>query len=178
MRRLSFAFMLSLTLIVVFSLAGGHVDAQAGQKGAAPKKWTPPRTADGHPDLQGTFDFATATPLERPASLAGKAVLTDIEAEAYEKQQVENRKRIDDAPLPPGQVGGYNEFWYEFGTKVVGDRRTALITDPADGRCPRFFLRHRSAPTSAVLACDDSLMVPRIETLRNAVYWGTTPDRP
>ena len=136
MRRLSFAFALSLTLIVAFPLATGHVDAQAGQKSALPKKWSPPRTTDGHPDLQGTFDFATATPLERPSSLAGKAVLTDAEAAAYEKQQAENRKRIDDAPLPPGQVGGYNEFWYEFGTKVVGDRRTSLITDPADGRLP------------------------------------------
>ena len=102
---------------------------------AAAKKWTPPRAPDGHPDLQGTFDFATATPLERPASLKDKEFLTAAEAAAYEKQQIENRKRIDDAP-PPGQVGGYNEFWYEFGTKVVGDRRTSLITDPADGRLP------------------------------------------
>jgi len=62
-------------------------------------------------------------------------VLTEAEAVAYEKQQTENRKRIDDAP-PPGQVGGYNEFWYEFGKKVVGDRRTSLITDPSDGRLP------------------------------------------
>ena len=26
-----------------------------------------PRTADGHPDLQGTYDIATITPLDRPA---------------------------------------------------------------------------------------------------------------
>jgi hypothetical protein len=134
MRR-SFAFASGLSLIVVVA-AGGYLHAQAAQKTAAAKKWTPPRTADGHPDLQGTFDFATATPLERPASLANKAVLTDEEAAAFEKQQAANRQRIDDAPLPAGQVGGYNQFWYEFGTKVVGDRRTSLITDPADGRLP------------------------------------------
>jgi hypothetical protein len=136
MRRLSFACALSLTLAVVLALAGISLQAQAAAKPATARKWTPPRTADGHPDLQGTFDFATATPLERPASLGNKAVLTDEEAVAFEKQQAENRRRIDDAPLPPGQVGGYNEFWYEFGTKVVGDRRTSLITDPADGRLP------------------------------------------
>jgi hypothetical protein len=125
--------------VVVAGLATSavHISARTTQSRAvSPKRTTTlPRTADGHPDLQGTFDFATVTPLERPASLAGKAVLTDAEAAAYEKQQLENRKRIDDAP-PAGQVGGYNEFWYEFGTKVVGDRRTSLITDPADGRLP------------------------------------------
>jgi hypothetical protein len=136
MRRLSFACALSLTLAVVLALAGISLHAQAAAKPATARKWTPPRTADGHPDLQGTFDFATATPLERPASLGNKAVLTDEEAVAFEKQQAANRRRIDDAPLPPGQVGGYNEFWYEFGTKVVGDRRTSLITEPADGRLP------------------------------------------
>ena len=119
----------------VAALSTHTTSAQAAKPAAAPKKWTPPRTADGHPDLQGTFDFATATPLERPAALAGKVVLTEAEAAAYEKQQIENRKRIDDAP-PPGQVGGYNEFWYEFGTRVVGDRRTSLITDPSNGRLP------------------------------------------
>ena len=117
------------------ALAAVNLDAQAGQRAPAAKKWTVPRTADGRPDLQGTFDFATATPLQRPASLAGKAVLTEEEAAAYEKQQIENRKRIDDAP-PAGQVGAYNEFWYETGTKVVGDRRTSLITDPPNGRLP------------------------------------------
>ena len=125
--------------VVVVGLATSavHISARTTQSRAVSPKRTAtlPRTADGHPDLQGTFDVATATPLERPASLAGKAVLTDAEAAAYEKQQLENRKRIDDAP-PAGQVGGYNEFWYEFGTKVVGDRRTSLITDPADGRLP------------------------------------------
>jgi len=33
----------------------------------APKPYTVPRMADGHPDLQGTYDLATVTPIERPA---------------------------------------------------------------------------------------------------------------
>ena len=119
----------------VAALSTHTMSAQAAKPFAAPKKWTPPRTADGHPDLQGTFDFATATPLERNVVWPAKSCSPRPEAAAYEKQQIENRKRIDDAP-PPGQVGGYNEFWYEFGTRVVGDRRTSLITDPADGRLP------------------------------------------
>jgi len=136
MRRFSLALGSGFAVILMVVLSGARPGAQAGPQGPTSKKWTPPRTADGHPDLQGTFDFATATPLERPANLADKAVLTGAEAAAFEKQQLENRSRSDDAPLPPGQVGGYNQFWYEFGTKVVGDRRTSLITDPPDGRLP------------------------------------------
>jgi len=130
---------LSIMAVVFIGAAGTALTIRAGHaqtpNAVQSKKWTPPRAADGHPDLQGTFDFATATPLERPAALKDKEFLTAAEAAAYEKQQIENRKRIDDAP-PAGQVGGYNEFWYEFGTKVVGDRRTSLITDPPDGRLP------------------------------------------
>ena len=40
-------------------------------------KYSPPRLADGHPDLQGTYDLATLTPLERPSG--SKAVLRSEE---------------------------------------------------------------------------------------------------
>ena len=44
------------------------------------------RTPDGKPDLQGTWSFATITPMERPANLAGKEFFTEQEAAAYEKR--------------------------------------------------------------------------------------------
>jgi len=46
--------------------------AQSAKPGSAV-----PRTPDGKPDLQGFWDFATLTPLERPANLKDKAVLTE-----------------------------------------------------------------------------------------------------
>ena len=43
---------------------------------------SPARAGDGHPDLQGTWNFSSLTPLERPAQFADKPVLTDAEAAA------------------------------------------------------------------------------------------------
>ena len=35
-----------------------------------------------------------------------------------------------------GSVGGYNNFWMDRGTRVIGTRRTSLIIDPPNGRLP------------------------------------------
>ena len=86
------------------------------------------------PDLQGVWDFRTVTPLERPAELAGKEVLTAAEAAEVEKQAAVRDDR--DRNVPAGNVGDYNQFWYDRGTQVAGTRRTSLIVDPADGRLP------------------------------------------
>jgi hypothetical protein len=47
-----------------------------------------PRLADGHPDLQGTYDLGTITPLERRAGTP--LVLTDEEAQKLEAQVAKN----------------------------------------------------------------------------------------
>ena len=106
-----------------------------------------PRTPDGKPDLQGFWDFRTLTPLERPASQAGKAFLTEEEAQALQQQNSDRRTRAAaagdprTAPRTPGgggvAVGGYNDFWMDGGTSVVADRRTSLLVDQEDGRLPQ-----------------------------------------
>ena len=109
----------------------------AGQGLVAKKTWTPPRTADGQPDLQGVWTNATITPLERPADLAGKAFFTPGEAAAYEKRVVENAnvdRRRSDISTDVGLA--YNEAWWDRGTHVVKTLRTSLIVDPADGKLP------------------------------------------
>jgi hypothetical protein len=114
---------------------------------AQTRKWTPPRTPDGHPDIQGTFTFSTITPLQRPAALEGKDRLTADEAAAFEAAENKrlNRDLFDPekgapsagyAPRSQGGVLSYNEFWYERGNRVTEDRRTSLIVDPPDGRIP------------------------------------------
>ncbi len=93
-----------------------------------------PRMADGHPDLQGIWDFRTITPMQRPESLAGKVLLSDVEAAEFEAS--ENVRRDRDNFTDTTTTGDYNQFWYDRGTELLDDGRTALITDPPDGRIP------------------------------------------
>lgn len=97
------------------------------------KTWTPPRTPDGHPDLQGIWTNPTITPFERPANLAGKSQLSENEAAQLEERAAENRV---DRPPAAGDVGNYNQVWFDSGTKVVATHQTSLVIDPADGRVP------------------------------------------
>ena len=126
---------LCASLLVIALLLQASIAAQAPTRAA--KSWTPPRTADGAPDLQGVWNTSTLTPLERPAEFAGKPFLTEAEVAAYEQRMAvqNNRDRRDSSPQ--ADVGGaYNDFWFERGSRVVPSRRTSLITDPADGRIP------------------------------------------
>jgi len=123
-----------------------------------------PRRPDGHPDLQGTYDLATMTPLERQPG--APPFLTKERAEALEKAEAERRDKDNqpsnpDRPAPPvggdtsaphsffealekaggGAVGGYNRFWLNQGaayTVVDGQVRTSIVVDPQDGHLPPY----------------------------------------
>jgi hypothetical protein len=121
-------------VIAVTSLLSVPVAGQAPSSAAKkPTAASTLRTPDGQPDLQGLWNFATVTPLQRPSELAGKDVLTDEEVAAVET--VAAQGRIDRAPRE-GDPGAYNQFWFDRGTKVIGTRRSSLIVDPPDGRLP------------------------------------------
>ena len=111
----------------------------AGQAAASAQSWNAPRTAFGQPDLQGVWDFATITPLERPEEFAGKAVMTSEEAAEYERERfaLVDHDTEEGATFVCKGTGNYNEFWYDrgFGDEVDG-RPTSLIVDPPDGRLP------------------------------------------
>ena len=113
-----------------------------------------PRTASGRPDLSGTYDIATLTPLQRPRRFADKAFLTEEEAAEIARQSFDRNLRRNEASdpnreAPPaggdgsrgpaGNVGGYNTFWVDPGTdtfQINGEWRTSIITDPPNGRQP------------------------------------------
>lgn len=105
-----------------------------------------PRTSEDQPDLQGFWTNATLTPVERPATLGDKLVLSEAEATAMERQMAQ-RMDAASAPSDPNEVlragqavGGYNMFWADFGMHVAivnGERRSSLIVDPPQGRVPQ-----------------------------------------
>jgi len=147
-------FVLGLAALV--GVAQGQVvnkTALASSK-AVKETWTPPRTPDGHPDLQGFWDNNNATPLERPKELAGRATLTDAELAAMKKKAHELFAGNGDAAFGDtvfntvlanvlgfksgfvsvdGETGDYSSVWT---VERVWENRTSLITDPPDGRMP------------------------------------------
>jgi hypothetical protein len=145
-----------LALIAAFSFAvawEGPVLGQTTRASSPAKASALPRTPDGHPDLQGTYDLATLTSLERAADQP--LVLTDDDAAKLEKQVADRKFSAGlpsrgDRDAPPaggdgstgaaGNVGGYNNFWIDNGTRYVtvdGRKRSSILIDPADGRIPQ-----------------------------------------
>jgi hypothetical protein len=108
------------------------------KKTAAAKTWTAPRTPWGDPDLQGIWNDATSTPLQRPGGLGEKQVLKDEEAAEFQSELERNLTRDRRDGGPEADVArAYNEHWMDARRlKITADRRTSLIVDPPDGRIP------------------------------------------
>jgi hypothetical protein len=102
---------------------------------AQSKKPATPRTPDGRPDLQGTWDFAQLTPLERPSEFANKDSVTEEEAEEFAQRRIEtsNKDRRDGSAAADVERA-YNDFWWDFGTRIA--KQPSLVVDPPDGRIP------------------------------------------
>ena len=125
---------------------------------ATAQQWKAPRTPDGKPDLQGFWSNNSATPLQRPAELAGRTSLTNEEVVAMRKKAAElfdgrgdaafgdnvfqtvltaikesttgpHKRKVTDAD----GTGDYSSEWI---LPRDWDNRTSLITDPPDGRLP------------------------------------------
>jgi hypothetical protein len=89
------------------------------------------------PNLEGIWNSATATPLERPAQLKDKPFFTPQEAAEWERQYAErNAEPTPDTLAKSKGTGTYNTFFREYGTRVVRTLRTSIVTEPADGRIP------------------------------------------
>jgi hypothetical protein len=142
-----------LAIAGALAVGAATVAAQsaASRTGAAAKPWVVDRTPDGHPDFQGVWANNTVTPLQRPKQWEGKTKLTDAEIKELQKVAQQIYDNDGDAQFGDGLIlavldkitnpgsydpgtGNYNQFW------LVGrdwhDRRTALITDPANGKIP------------------------------------------
>src|SRR5258707_693436 len=92
-------------MAALFLLTQGPAAAQTPPATSKPYKM--PRTADGHPDLQGMYDLATITPIERPAGVP--AAYSKEEARKLEiaaaKQRAQGDQPIDGNRTAPPKGG-------------------------------------------------------------------------
>ena len=118
------------------SLLAGQAPKTAAQKPAA-RSGAVLKTPWGDPDLQGVWNDATSTPLQRPNG-AAKDILSDEEAADFQAQLANDLSRDRrDGGADADVNRAYNEHWMDSRRlKITSDHRTSLIVDPQDGRIP------------------------------------------
>jgi len=142
-------FAIVFTVVSVMQIrAGGQQSAAAPTPAGRSIGWVAPRTADGHPSLEGVWENNSATPLERPSQFAGKPRLSDAELAALEQRartllgpeaeavfgdELYLTLLSDRKPNGLGATGTYSQNWLP---DRYFEHRTSLIVDPPDGRLP------------------------------------------
>jgi len=114
---------------------------------AADSGYISQRTEFGAPDLQGIWSIATQTNLTRADRFEGKLVITEEEALRIEQIAEQIFYASSSSPSDPNReapqagqnVGGYNTFWMDPGSRLAvvnGEIRTSILIDPPDGQLP------------------------------------------
>src|SRR5215831_18520989 len=107
--------MIRRLLIALPILAGTLVAQSKPAPAKAPaKKPATLKTPWGDPDLQGVWNDATSTPLQRPGGIGTKDILTDEEAEEFQQQLAHDLTRDRrDGGADADVNRAYNEHWMD-----------------------------------------------------------------
>jgi hypothetical protein len=152
---------LMVAMTVAWLAAAPLGQTPATKQGGQAANWTAPKTAWGHPDLQGIWDSRTGVPMERPAEFGTREFMTEQEAVERRRRGLDNASSgEDDADAPanlakqderryanadkpddgrPGyRIAGaeYNAFWSADPTRPKMSLRTSRVVDPPDGKLP------------------------------------------
>jgi hypothetical protein len=134
--------------------------------------------------LQGVWISNSATPLERPKQLEGKARLTDEEVAEF-RRRAERLFKSDNSDFAvgdgvfqavltnpdrytnPNATHGANEM-----VDLEFDHRTSLITDPPDGRLPPLTVEGRGRQVATSAAFQQPAVPADVGNALRCVSWG------
>src|SRR5437016_5817895 len=143
-----------LAALLAQTPATAQTPSSATKAPTAAKVWTPPRTPEGKPDLQGLWSDSTLTPLERPKKLGAKEFYTaeefaDLAMRTRQGKVVED----DDHRATAAQAVRYDLEVYGYDRtklKFASTKRTSLIVGP-EGVVPPMLpqARERNAERTA-----------------------------
>jgi len=119
------------TLLIILSSVLSVTNLTAAN--SASTDYIAPLTEWNQPDLQGVWNFASDTPLERPERFGNREYFTQEEATENRNKSITMFEARAESHFDG--VGGYNSFWYERAS-ISYDQRTSLITYPINGRLP------------------------------------------
>ena len=125
----------ALAIVIVVAsrspVRGAGQAQQKGPKAEVNKKFVPPRTPWGDPNLQGNFTnkYEQSTPFERPPEFEGRRLEDVTGAELSGILNARQQQVIDRAP-------GVGPLQFRDALEVTKGSRAWLVVDPPDGRIP------------------------------------------
>lgn len=124
-------YILRLMLALSILVSIGGVKAAEPQAATLLTDW-------GVPDLQGTWDYWTFTPVETPDTFTGRTDSELSDEEAIQFAQSSKQAALDrdrDGP-PSGSTGAYGQELWTDRSRATALNQIAIIVDPPDGMVP------------------------------------------